>query len=308
MARMKHRWIGQSENGETVTLHRYKGKLNHPKRTKEWFDKNKENIRQGCVLDVETTGLGFESKVIEIALLPFQYDRNDGIVVKVLEGYSSFNDPGIPIPTEIENITGINDEMVSGKTIDIEHCAKIINSSGMIIAHNASFDRPFVDRLIQNGKGPEARKYAQIPHYWGCSWLHVDWKSKGYTSAKLELLNIYHGFFVDSHRATTDVMALLHLLTHFDSNTGMTYLDELRKRMLSVEVQITALNSNYDMNPLLKQKGYHWNGQAKQWRKIVMEEDIGEEKEWLIKHIYGGKFKGITKRVHPAERFKWSDK
>jgi DNA polymerase III subunit epsilon len=42
----------------------------------------------------------------------------DGRVVGVRDLLSSFNEPSVPIPTDVTALTGITDEMVAGQRID----------------------------------------------------------------------------------------------------------------------------------------------------------------------------------------------
>ncbi|MDR2411449.1 MAG: 3'-5' exonuclease [Candidatus Peribacteria bacterium] len=58
--------------------------------------------------DLETTGLDkFNDKIIEIAMIKF-----DKQTFKIIETYSCFIDPEIPIPEVISNITSIFDDDV----------------------------------------------------------------------------------------------------------------------------------------------------------------------------------------------------
>ena len=92
------------------------------------------------VFDIETTGFSPEkNKIIEIG------------AVKVVNGqitdkFSTFVNPDVPIPFEIEQLTGINDNMVlSSPGIEVilpqflEFCKDCA-----LVAHNASFDVSFI--------------------------------------------------------------------------------------------------------------------------------------------------------------------
>ncbi len=92
------------------------------------------------VFDLETTGFSPNvNKIIEIG------------AVKVIDGaitdkFSVFVNPQVPIPFEIENLTGINDDMViHADTIEtvlpsfLEFCG-----DGVMVAHNADFDMSFI--------------------------------------------------------------------------------------------------------------------------------------------------------------------
>jgi hypothetical protein len=75
-----------------------------------------------AVVDVETTGTNPDfDKIIELGICLFEYDRQSGRIYKVLGSWEWFEDPGLSIPPEITNITGITDEMVAGHRI--EDCA-----------------------------------------------------------------------------------------------------------------------------------------------------------------------------------------
>lgn len=92
------------------------------------------------VFDIETTGFSStKNKIIEIG------------AVKVLDGnivdtYSTFVNPEVPIPYEIEELTGIRDEMVlEAPTIDkvLPEFLSFCEGSSLV-AHNAAFDIGFI--------------------------------------------------------------------------------------------------------------------------------------------------------------------
>ena len=77
-----------------------------------------ESTKTGILLDMETTGLDpRKEEVIELGMVKFDY-LPDGRVVGVRDVFSSFNEPSVPIPTEVTALTGITDEMVAGQRID----------------------------------------------------------------------------------------------------------------------------------------------------------------------------------------------
>lgn len=87
-----------------------------------------------------------QAEVIEPAMVKFTYLPDDGIAA-ITDVFSGFNEPSIPIPEEISELTGITDEeMVSGHRIDPEAVASFISDAVLIVAHNANFDRKFAER------------------------------------------------------------------------------------------------------------------------------------------------------------------
>ena len=103
--------------------------------------------RRGLYVDVETTGLStMNDEIIELGMVPFDYGL-DGRIFEIHQPFQSFNEPEAPIEAEITKITGIDQSMVQGHKIDIEQVDQFLSNADIIIAHNASFDRRFLERL-----------------------------------------------------------------------------------------------------------------------------------------------------------------
>ena len=101
--------------------------------------------RLGIFLDLETTGLDpVKSEIIEIAMLPFIYSL-DGRIFEVKEPFQGLRQPSTQIPPEITRLTGITDEMVAGKSIDLGEVSAFASGAAIIVAHNAGFDRRFAE-------------------------------------------------------------------------------------------------------------------------------------------------------------------
>ena len=166
------------------------------------FDSGAEGTRCGIFLDVETTGLDHrQHEIIELALVPFSY-THDGDITAIGEPLTRLQQPSRPIPQEITAITGLTDADVAGHVIDPAEIAAIIAPAAIILAHNAAFDRPFVERAWPT--------FSVKP--WGCSMAEVPWTEEGFDGLKLGYLAMAHGVFFDAHRAANDCLAALHIL------------------------------------------------------------------------------------------------
>ena len=102
--------------------------------------------------DCETTGFDpRRCSMIEIAAVVVRGGR-------IVDEMSTFIDPGAPIPDEIVRLTGIDDSMVAGAPSAAEAMERLVAFVGDrdIVAHNASFDRSFVEAVIGPDRLPGA--------------------------------------------------------------------------------------------------------------------------------------------------------
>jgi DNA polymerase-3 subunit epsilon len=105
-----------------------------------------------AVVDVETTGTHPDrDKIIEIGICLFEYERRSGRIYKVLGSSEWFEDPGLSIPPEITKMTGITDQMVAGHRVDEGAVNDLLSPVVLVIAHNAHFDRRFLEKRFPAG-------------------------------------------------------------------------------------------------------------------------------------------------------------
>jgi len=237
-------------------------------------------LKQAVYLDVETTGLDADSdKVIELAMVPFEFD-SEGNIYRLLPEYNGFQDPGRPIPENISRITGITDEMVAGQSIDLDRVKEILSSTVLVIAHNARFDRPFMEHLYDG--------FQDL--WWACSMADINWSEEGIESSKLEYLAYKYGFFYEGHRATIDCQAGLHILSQALPTSKKPALKTLLESARRTDVRLWAVNAPFDMKDELKKRGYRWSpgddGGYKAWYIDIAETDLEEEQAYLQKDIF----------------------
>jgi DNA polymerase-3 subunit epsilon len=94
-------------------------------------------------VDVETTGSSpARERVIEVGVVRVDFD---GDAVRV-EEWSTLVNPGVPIPAEIQWLTGITNDMVRAGPSFIEIAQEIFDrlDGAVFVAHNARFDYGFL--------------------------------------------------------------------------------------------------------------------------------------------------------------------
>ncbi|MBY0472231.1 hypothetical protein K2X30_13780 [bacterium] len=280
-------WRTLSADGNIVTLKRFNDLDLKPLTADEVVG---TELQTGCALDVETTGVDRSTdSVIEIGLQVFYFHPKTGEIVGKGESISQFQDPGRPLSGFITQLTGIQTSDVQGQNIDWVAVSKHLTSAQLIVAHNAGFDRGFIDRYAQ---------YPAVP-VWACSLKHVGWMNHGFTSASLPMLAAYHGFFSNAHRALVDAQMVVHLLAQ-----NRSYVTELYENAHRPRVFVKLSNTPYESRMILRENGYRWNPPTKTWSKSIAKEELTESLERLPDIYQGYEPQYEAREISPTENFK----
>ena len=243
-----------------------------------WPGAPSEGICRVIVLDTETTGLDHSrDKIIELAMLRMDIALATGLPVGEVQVYDELEDPGMPIPKEVQDITGITNAMVEGQRLDEARVAALLDGVDLVIAHNAGFDRPFC----------EARLAAFGHLAWACSFADIPWREHGKRSAKLENLAQDMGWFYDAHRAEMDCHALLAVLAAKLPQQPHTGLAHLVAQARKPSYRLMATNAPFDAKDKLKARGYRWSAEQKVWStRIGDSKMLDAEFAWLKENAY----------------------
>lgn len=242
----------------------------------------------GVAVDVETSGLDHGADVvIELALQRF-WANPDGRIVLTGRPRSWLEDPGRPLSDEIVRLTGLTNERLRGRSILDAEAASLIRDADFVVAHNSSFDRPFVEARLPDCAGRP----------WICSLRDFDWRRAGFEGGRLGDLLMQMGWFFPAHRAGDDVTALLHLLDH-PVNGRRTVLRALVDAASRPTFRISATDAPFQAKDALKARGHRWNPTSRVWSREVSEDACQAEAEWAFEHVYGGR------RGPDVERVTW---
>lgn len=191
------------------------------------------------VFDLETTGLSpVNDRIIEIGAVKIENK-------KITDRFSAFVNPQIPIPFNIEQLTGITDAMVENAEIIDKILPEFLEFCGgaVMVAHNAGFDVGFIKEKAKTILGREfnctvadtvALARALLPALGKFTLDHV--------AKALGVPPFNHHRAVDDAQACADIfLALMQKLTA----RGINNLDGIN--------EIKEFNSN----AILKAKTYH---------------------------------------------------
>ncbi len=252
--------------------------------------------RQALFVDVETTGLGDDDRIIQLAMIPFEFAK-DGRIFAVGACRNWYEDPGIPIPEEITALTGISQADVDGQRIPDAEVEAILADTALVLAHNARFDRPHLERRLP----------AFAAKHWACSCDDVPWRAEGLESSKLGWLAYRMcRMFYEAHRADADCLMAIHLLAS-RLPSGKLAMEVLLDCARAKTARIWACDSPFETKDVLKRRGYRWsggeNGRLKAWWRDVPEASLEAESRWLAEHVYGGQPKHRVQLVDAKLRY-----
>ena len=249
-----------------------------------------KSLARGVVVDTETTGINADKDaIIELGMVLFEYDEETGQACRVLASFDQLEAPGFPIPVESTAVHGITDEMVAGRRIDDEEVAKFLEGVKLVVAHNAKFDRVFLEKRLPI--------FESLP--WGCSLAQVDWSGEGIGSAKLDYIAYQYGFFYEAHRAEEDCYALLEILQQPLPRSGDLVLRSILRGLVQKSYQVYATGSPFESKDILKERRYRWDADKKSWHITVSGDDaLKAEVAWLKDSVYNGKKARVEIEVH----------
>lgn len=263
----------------------------------QFTEADHQACKTGILFDVETTGLDTSSdEVIELGMVKFTY-LPTGEIVRVLDTFSSLNEPKKLIPEEVTNLTNITDEMVAGHKIDEAAVNAFASDASLVIAHNAGFDRRFAERYWPT--------FVEKP--WACSVNNIEWRRHGFEGSRLAYLLTGVGMFHEAHRAVDDCRALLEILAFVVPSVQRTALAMLLENARRNTVRIWAERSPFDLKDELKKRGYRWSpgddGRPKAWYIDVDQDKREDELAHLRQHIYCREVELRMQNITAVDRF-----
>ncbi|ARU16665.1 3'-5' exonuclease [Croceicoccus marinus] len=234
-------------------------------------------VRRIAVVDTETTGLSAERHtVIELCMAIVQVN-DAGRIVAVEVVRSGLIDPGRPLTAEIVDLTGLTDQDLAGRSIDEDQVAAMLASCEGVVAYNAGFDRPFVEKMID--------RHVAVP--WGCAMADVPWRKLGFEPGPQGYAVMQAGYYMPSaHRAKDDVLALVQLLDHV-CDDGETVMAKTLAAMDAPAWRFEAQGAPYGYKENLREQRYRWAwGRLHDlWHKHVRAEAYQAELDWYVSTI-----------------------
>lgn len=229
---------------------------------------------EGMNVDLEFSGPNLEKdRVIEIGAVLWDTEFNQP-VKQISELVLEEGKP--PISQEVFELTGISDELLENwgaKGKDIEtimlQLKQLMERADYIVAHNGTnYDKPMLGAMFNRYGIP-------MPDIlWIDSFLDIEFPAR-IRQKSMAMLEHSHGFINPfPHRALTDVMSLLKIISNYD-------LDRMVKLAKSPMVTLVAVlnppnwSNQKELNEFNQKKSkvsraqFKWNPENKTWSKRV---------------------------------------
>lgn len=171
------------------------------------------------VFDIETTGFSpVNNRIIEIGAV-----RVSG--GEIADRYSTFINPDVPIPFEIEKLTGIHDDMVMGAPMIETILPEFFDfcKDAVLVAHNANFDMGFI---MENARRQGIEKKFTYVDTVGIARVLLPNQAKHTLDAVAKTLGIS---LENHHRAVDDAQATAEIFVKFIPMLKQAGADTLKK-------------------------------------------------------------------------------
>lgn len=227
-----------SDNNERIkVLYGVEGYLIDDSARIVYNEKGQKIDGQFVVFDIETTGLDkYKNNITEIGAVKVA----DGVVT---ERWSTFVNPGEPIPQKIVELTSITDEMVKDAPRIQEILPNFLEfcKGCVLVAHNANFDVGFIKVAAKRYEIPFDFTYLDTVQLARCLYPNLANHKLNNLAKHLNVVLENHHRAVDDAKATADIFVKM--------------IEELRGRGYT---ELDALNSKFDLAQAAKRnKAYH---------------------------------------------------
>lgn len=245
-------------------------------------------------LDLECNGLhSGTDEIIEVGIKQALVNSK-GEITEFVKEISQLQEPLDELKKKVINITGLTKEKLKDQKVDWEAVKETLLESDYIVAHNASYDRNFIEAKI-----------GETSAIWGCTMTQINWTEKGFSSFSLQNLCISHGIFYEGHRAINDIDATIYLMQQQSKNDKKTYLGQLLDKINNSQILVFANKHKANKKNILKDNMYYWSPDIFSWTKVLFDDsDLEKELLWLEEKIYEEDNESSYIKVDPEDNFK----
>jgi DNA polymerase III subunit epsilon len=205
-----------------------------------------------CILDTETTGLDAnKGKVLEIAAVLYNIQSRSIITQASTLCYAEEN-PAFDINRIAVESLKKTPPKIEGAALGL--IADMMSASDALIAHNAEFDKKFINTIVNLQLISRSKK-------WICTRNDVTWPIRKGISLNLVSICVDLGVpVINAHRALADCHLILGALECLEDI--QYFLDKSGIGRITYHAEIT-----FSERQLAKDNGFTWDNLKKVWHK-----------------------------------------
>ena len=79
---------------------------------------------------------------------------------------------------------------------------------------------------------------------------------------------------------------MLEILQSELPSSGAKAFKTLLDKVSATDVKLWALSAPFENKDKLKNRGYRWDAERKTWHKIISNDDLEKETDWLREEVY----------------------
>lgn len=215
-------------------------------------------------LDIESTGLDVEKDhIIELGTVVWDVENKRPCLF-----FNALLRSPVPLPQNIIELTGITEDYLRQFSMETKSAYNALNmlmgKCDYVVAHNGTnFDKPFytlgsnlaVGKVIDKPWIDTAHDIPYAPE--------IQTRKLTHLAAEHKFINPF------CHRAMTDVLTMLQILSQYDINQVVEY-----SKAPNIKI---AAGVTFETKEKASSRGYRWNAQNKQWEKTIKDFLIQDE-------------------------------
>lgn len=256
-----------------------------------------DDLLRLLVIDIETTGLDVNShELIGLAAMLVEVQKSTGCLIRVLERYDGLQEPTQELSPWAADILGYDHSALVGKQFDHQRITELVQGCDLVVAHNAHFDRPFVERVITAFQGRQ----------WVCSLHDIDWWSlEGQEAASVEKLALRLGHKMDSFTPMSTVEAMVHILASPLPVTKQTGFGVLISASKGPFIKFVIPDPEQKLETVMLEYSIEFSEKDRAWTTVLWREDaLAFESELVDLAVFDRRVRAFqVQELDPLLRF-----
>lgn len=236
--------------------------------------RSSDDLLRLLVIDIETTGLDVNShELIGLAAMLVEVQKPTGCLIRVLERYDGLHEPAQELSSWAAGIVGYDRSALVGQRFDLQRINEMVQACDLVVAHNAYFDRAFVERVIP----------AFHSRPWVCSLHDIDWWDlQAQEAALVEKLALRLGHEMDSFMPMPTVEAMVHVLSSPLPVTKETGFSALIAASKGPFIKFVIPESEKKLKTVMLEYSIEYSEQDRAWSTVLWHEEALAFQDTLV--------------------------